>query len=52
MEISGKAAAVVGGASGMAKATAEMLAREGAQVSILDLPASIRLDGGLRFAPK
>jgi NAD(P)-dependent dehydrogenase (short-subunit alcohol dehydrogenase family) len=40
MEISGKAAVVVGGASGMAKATAEMLVREGAQVSILDLPKS------------
>ena len=40
MEISGRAAVVVGGASGMAKATAEMLVREGARVSILDLPAS------------
>jgi NAD(P)-dependent dehydrogenase (short-subunit alcohol dehydrogenase family) len=40
MEISGKAAVVVGGASGMAKATAQMLVRKGAQVSILDLPAS------------
>ena len=40
MNISGKAAVVVGGASGMAKATAEMLVREGAQVSILDLPTS------------
>jgi NAD(P)-dependent dehydrogenase (short-subunit alcohol dehydrogenase family) len=40
MEISGKAAVVVGGASGMARATAEMLVREGAQVSILDLPTS------------
>ena len=40
MEISGKAAVVVGGASGMAKATAEMLVREGTQVSLLDLPAS------------
>jgi NAD(P)-dependent dehydrogenase (short-subunit alcohol dehydrogenase family) len=40
MEIPGKAAVVVGGASGMARATAEMLVREGAQVSILDLPAS------------
>ncbi len=40
MEINGKAAVVVGGASGMARATAEMLAREGAQVSILDLPTS------------
>ena len=40
MEIRAKAAVVVGGASGMAKATAEMLVREGAQVSILDLPTS------------
>jgi NAD(P)-dependent dehydrogenase (short-subunit alcohol dehydrogenase family) len=40
MEISGKAAVVVGGASGMAKATAEMLVREGARVSILDLATS------------
>ena len=40
MKIAGRAAVVVGGASGMAKATAEMLVREGAQVSILDLPRS------------
>jgi len=40
MDISGKAAVVVGGASGMARATAEMLNREGARVSILDLPTS------------
>jgi NAD(P)-dependent dehydrogenase (short-subunit alcohol dehydrogenase family) len=40
MEIAGRAAVVVGGASGMAKATAEMLVREGARVSILDLPTS------------
>ncbi len=40
MEISGKAAVVVGGASGMAKATAEMLVSEGARLSILDLPTS------------
>jgi NAD(P)-dependent dehydrogenase (short-subunit alcohol dehydrogenase family) len=40
MKIAGSAAVVVGGASGMAKATAEMLVREGARVSILDLPAS------------
>jgi NAD(P)-dependent dehydrogenase (short-subunit alcohol dehydrogenase family) len=40
MEISGRAAVVVGGASGMAKATAEMLVREGAQLAILDLPTS------------
>lgn len=40
MEISGRAAVVVGGASGMAKATAGMLVREGARVAILDLPTS------------
>ena len=40
MKISGRAAVVVGGASGMAKATAEMLVAEGANVSILDLPMS------------
>ncbi len=40
MEIKGKAAVIVGGASGMAKATAEMLVREGGRVSILDLPTS------------
>ena len=40
MEIAGRTAVVVGGASGMAKATAEMLVRNGAQVSILDLPSS------------
>ncbi len=40
MEISGRSAVVVGGASGMAKATAEMLVREGAKLAILDLPTS------------
>jgi NAD(P)-dependent dehydrogenase (short-subunit alcohol dehydrogenase family) len=40
MKISGRAAVLVGGASGMAKATAEMLARKGARVAILDLPTS------------
>src|SRR5512138_875530 len=40
MQIAGNAAVVVGGASGMAKATAEMLVREGARVAILDLPKS------------
>jgi NAD(P)-dependent dehydrogenase (short-subunit alcohol dehydrogenase family) len=38
MEFSGKAAVIVGGASGMAKAMAEMLVREAARVSILDFP--------------
>jgi NAD(P)-dependent dehydrogenase (short-subunit alcohol dehydrogenase family) len=40
MEIKGKKAVVVGGASGMARATAERLAANGATVSILDLPSS------------
>jgi NAD(P)-dependent dehydrogenase (short-subunit alcohol dehydrogenase family) len=40
MQIKARAAVVVGGASGMAKATAEMLVREGARVAILDLPTS------------
>jgi len=40
VEISGKKAMVVGGASGMAKATAEDLVARGASVAIVDLPAS------------
>jgi NAD(P)-dependent dehydrogenase (short-subunit alcohol dehydrogenase family) len=40
VEIVGKRAVVVGGASGMAKATAEMLHEKGAHIAILDLPAS------------
>jgi NAD(P)-dependent dehydrogenase (short-subunit alcohol dehydrogenase family) len=40
MEINGKNAVVVGGASGMARATAELLAQHGATVAILDLPTS------------
>ena len=40
MEIEGKKAVVVGGASGMAKASAELLAERGASVAILDLPTS------------
>jgi NAD(P)-dependent dehydrogenase (short-subunit alcohol dehydrogenase family) len=40
MDINGKKAVVVGGASGMAKASAEMLRERGASVAILDLPAS------------
>jgi NAD(P)-dependent dehydrogenase (short-subunit alcohol dehydrogenase family) len=57
MEIRGKSAVVVGGASGMARATAEMLVREGARVAILDLPASkgdeaaAALGAGTRFFP-
>src|SRR5688500_19165369 len=40
MEIKGKKAIVVGGASGMAKASAELLAERGAAVAILDRPQS------------
>jgi NAD(P)-dependent dehydrogenase (short-subunit alcohol dehydrogenase family) len=40
VEIDGKKAVLVGGASGMAKATAEMLKARGASVAILDLPNS------------
>jgi NAD(P)-dependent dehydrogenase (short-subunit alcohol dehydrogenase family) len=40
VEISGKKAVVVGGASGMARASAELLVQKGAAVAILDLPTS------------
>jgi NAD(P)-dependent dehydrogenase (short-subunit alcohol dehydrogenase family) len=40
MQIAGKKAIIVGGASGMAKASAELLVREGASVAILDRPQS------------
>jgi len=51
MEIKGKKAIIVGGASGMARATGEMLHERGASVAILDLAVSDgaevarRLDG-------
>src|SRR3954468_3947783 len=57
MNISGKTAMVVGGASGMARATAEMLVREGARVAILDRPSSkgeetaAAIGAGTRFYP-
>jgi NAD(P)-dependent dehydrogenase (short-subunit alcohol dehydrogenase family) len=44
LEIKGKKAVVVGGASGMARATAEQLAARGASIAILDLPASAGAD--------
>jgi NAD(P)-dependent dehydrogenase (short-subunit alcohol dehydrogenase family) len=49
MEVSGKKAVIVGGASGMAKATAELLRDKGASVAILDLPTSAGAEvaGGL-----
>jgi NAD(P)-dependent dehydrogenase (short-subunit alcohol dehydrogenase family) len=40
MQIDGKQAVVVGGASGMARAAAELLKAKGASVAILDLPTS------------
>jgi NAD(P)-dependent dehydrogenase (short-subunit alcohol dehydrogenase family) len=40
MEIDGTKAVIVGGASGMARATAEQLRGKGASVAILDLPTS------------
>jgi NAD(P)-dependent dehydrogenase (short-subunit alcohol dehydrogenase family) len=40
VEISGKKAVVVGGASGMARSSAEQLKAKGASVAILDLPTS------------
>jgi NAD(P)-dependent dehydrogenase (short-subunit alcohol dehydrogenase family) len=44
MEINGKKAVVVGGASGMARASAEMLQAKGASIAILDLPTSAGAD--------
>jgi NAD(P)-dependent dehydrogenase (short-subunit alcohol dehydrogenase family) len=40
VEIKGKSAMIVGGASGMARATAEQLSAKGASVAILDRPQS------------
>jgi len=40
VDIEGKKAVVVGGASGMARATAEVLHEKGASIAILDLPSS------------
>jgi NAD(P)-dependent dehydrogenase (short-subunit alcohol dehydrogenase family) len=40
VEIEGKKAVIAGGASGMAKATAELLRQKGADIAILDLPSS------------
>jgi NAD(P)-dependent dehydrogenase (short-subunit alcohol dehydrogenase family) len=57
MKIEGKSAIVVGGASGMAHATAERLLAGGARVALLDLPSSkgeeaaAALGGGTRFYP-
>jgi NAD(P)-dependent dehydrogenase (short-subunit alcohol dehydrogenase family) len=40
VEIKGKKAVIAGGASGMAKAAAELLRQKGADIAILDLPTS------------
>jgi NAD(P)-dependent dehydrogenase (short-subunit alcohol dehydrogenase family) len=40
MEVAGSKAVIVGGASGMAKATATLLKEKGADIAILDLPTS------------
>ncbi len=56
MEIAGKKAIIVGGASGMARASAELLSARGAQIAILDLPTSAGEEvngelGGVGFFP-
>ena len=57
MDVQGKTAVVVGGASGMARASAERLAAGGAKVAILDLESSdgkqvaAGLGGGAIFRP-
>ena len=55
MEIMGKKAVIVGGASGMARAAAELLRQKGASIAILDLPnsagAEVAKDLGGTFHP-
>jgi NAD(P)-dependent dehydrogenase (short-subunit alcohol dehydrogenase family) len=55
MDIDGKKAVIVGGASGMARASAEMLRARGASLAILDLPtsagASVAAELGGTFHP-
>jgi NAD(P)-dependent dehydrogenase (short-subunit alcohol dehydrogenase family) len=57
VEIKGSVAAIAGGASGMARATAELLAERGAKVAILDRPKSAgeevaaAIGGGSFFQP-
>ena len=49
MEIEGKKAVVVGGASGFGRATAEALAKRGAAVAVLDRPQSNGKDVAAEF---
>ncbi|WP_163506497.1 SDR family NAD(P)-dependent oxidoreductase [Fodinicola acaciae] len=51
MEIKGKQAVVVGGASGMGRATAELLASRGADVAVLDRAESDGAPADCRFQP-
>jgi NAD(P)-dependent dehydrogenase (short-subunit alcohol dehydrogenase family) len=57
MRIEGAVAAIAGGASGMARATAELLAKQGARIAILDLASSngeaaaAEIGGGAIFSP-
>jgi NAD(P)-dependent dehydrogenase (short-subunit alcohol dehydrogenase family) len=57
MQLDGKVALVTGGASGLGRATTEMLARHGATVVLCDLPGSDgqavadELSGEVRFVP-
>jgi NAD(P)-dependent dehydrogenase (short-subunit alcohol dehydrogenase family) len=57
VKVKGSAAVVVGGASGMGRATAERLAERGARVAVLDLPTSAgavvaeELGAGASFHP-
>jgi NAD(P)-dependent dehydrogenase (short-subunit alcohol dehydrogenase family) len=44
MEVNGSRAVVVGGASGMARATAELLAAKGAHIAVLDRPGTAGAD--------
>jgi len=46
VDVDGRGALVTGGASGLGRATAEMLAARGARVVIFDLPGSPPRGGG------
>ncbi|MCW2884065.1 MAG: hypothetical protein QOE54_881 [Streptosporangiaceae bacterium] len=50
MEIKGKKAVVFGGASGMGRATAELLAARGAEVAVIDRPGSDGAEVARAFA--